>query len=256
MDIYTLGTGAPLHYTRASTGILIEDKDNPNCEPLLIDACSGFEIIRRLVALGRTAEDHHHVLITHKHGDHIGGVMALAIVASPLHVYGSADVLEAAEALLKITYGDSAFNVLSNVQFHEIKAGEQINIAGYNLECFDVQHRVPTHAVKISHNNKVLAISSDSIPCDNVIACAQDADLFLCDAICATTDGEKYVTEARELQHPNSKEAAEMAVQANVKELALVHSARYGTPEKMLAEASNIFPGKVTMPDDNHHFTL
>jgi len=256
MDIYTLGTGAPLHYTRASTGILIEDKDNPDCEALLIDSCSGFEIIRRLVALGRTAEDHHHVLITHRHGDHIGGIMALAIVASPLHVYGSADVLEAAEALLNITYGDTAFNVLGNVQFHEIKSGEELNIAGFTLQCFDVQHRVPTHAVRITHNNKVLAISADSIPCDNLIACAQDADLFLCDAICATTDGEKYVTEARDLRHPTSKEAAEMAVQANVKALALVHIARYGTPEKMLAEASNIFKGPVTLPDDNQQYKL
>lgn len=256
MDIYTLGTGAPLHYTRASTGILIEDKDNPDCSPLLIDACSGFEIIRRLVALGRTAEKHNHVLITHRHGDHIGGIMALAIVASPLHVYGSADVLEAAEALLKITYGDASFSVLSNVHFHEIKAGHQNTIAGYSIECFDVKHRVPTHAVRITHNDKVLAISADSIPCDALIECAQDADLFICDAICATSDGEEYVAEARELRHPNAKEAAEMAVQANVKALALVHSARYGTPEKMLAEASSIFSGPVTMPDDNQHYKL
>jgi ribonuclease BN (tRNA processing enzyme) len=253
MKLYTLGTGAPLSYTRASTGLLLESETT---DPLLIDTCSGFELIRRLKALGKTPEGFHHAILTHRHGDHIGGVMALAIAVNPLHLYGSDDVLKAAEALLKLTYGDAVFSVMGHVHFHPVVAGKVYEIAGYRLEFFDVQHRVPTHAVRISHEAKVIAFSADTIPCENAMLAAKDADLFLCDALCALADGEAFVKDAKNLAHPIAPEAAQMALQANAKALALVHIARYGSPEKMLLEARAIFKGPISIPEDNHCFDI
>ena len=50
--------------------------------------------------------------------------------------------------------------------------------------------------------------------------------------------------------HPIAREAAEMAVAANARSLALTHLARYANPENLLAEARAVFPGPVTVPDD------
>ena len=253
MKLYTLGTGAPLSYTRATTGIQLESE---TAEPLLIDCCSGFELVRRVKALGKTPEGFHHAVLTHRHGDHIGGVMALAIAVNPLHLYGSEDVLAAAKELLRLTYGDAVFSVMGHVQFHPIVSGQVYDIAGYSLELFEVQHRVPTHAVRIMHEGKIITFSSDSLPCDNLIEAALDADLFLCDALCALSDGDRYVQEAKDLAHPVASEAATMALKAKAKALALVHIARYGSPEKMLAEARAIFGSNVSLPDDNHCYEL
>jgi len=56
--------------------------------------------------------------------------------------------------------------------------------------------------------------------------------------------------------HPLAREAGEMAVAAHARALALTHLARFANPEQMLAEACEVVPGPVTVPDDGHRFTL
>jgi ribonuclease BN (tRNA processing enzyme) len=50
--------------------------------------------------------------------------------------------------------------------------------------------------------------------------------------------------------HPVAREAAEMAVAAGAKALALTHLARYANAANLLAEAQEVFSGPVTVPDD------
>lgn len=253
MRVYTLGTGAPLAYTRATLGILVEAE---GAEPLLIDTCSGNELVRRVVALGRSIEDHHHAILTHQHGDHIGGVLPLAIAVQPLQLYGPRETLRVARQLLELTYGEIAYRVLAQTTFHPVEPEADYEIAGYRIRFFEVQHRVKTYAVRVEHKGVIFAFSADTVPCDNVIRCAQDADLFLCDAICSSNDDPERVREARALAHPTADEAARMARQAGVKRLGLVHVARFGTPHKMLAEAQHIFDGPVNVPEDNDCYEL
>ncbi|MEZ4710852.1 MAG: MBL fold metallo-hydrolase [Caldilineaceae bacterium] len=248
MNVYTLGTGAPLAYTRATLGILVEAE---GAQPLLIDTCSGNELIRRLHALGKPLNQHHAIL-THRHGDHIGGVLPLAIAVQPLHLYGPAETLDVARQLIELTYGEIAYRVLDQTSFHPVEPGPIYDIAGYQVEFFAVQHRVTTYAVRLTHADKIFAFSADSAPCDSLIACARNADLFLCDAICSSQEEDAAIVAGlRKLAHPTADEAASMAQQAGAKRLGLVHLARFATPEKMLAEARALFHGPVDVPDDN-----
>lgn len=252
MRVYTLGTGAPLSYTRATLGILVEGQ---GAQPLLIDTCSGNELIRRLVALGKPL-DQHHAILTHRHGDHIGGVLPLAIAVQPLHLYGPDDALQVARQLLELTYGEIAYRVLDHTYFHPVEPGQRYTIAGYQVEFFAVKHRVVTYAVRLTHGDKLFSYSADSLPCANLVHCAQDADLFLCDAICSSQDDPERVAELRRLAHPTADEAARLAYEAGAKRLGLVHVARFGTPAKMLAEARTLFGGPVDVPDDNQCYEL
>lgn len=253
MKVYTLGTGAPLAYHRASMGILVESE---TAQPLLVDTCSGNEVIRRIAALGKSVEDHHHVVLTHRHADHIGGVLPLSLAVQPIEFYGSEDVLRVAKQLIELTYGDIASRVLDRASFHPVVPDQSYSIAGYDVSFFEVDHRVLTYAVRIAHGGKIFAFSADSLPCENLIRCAKEADLFLCDAICAARDDPAHVAELRALAHATADEAAEMAKAAGAKQLGLVHVARNGTPEKMLAEARSIFDGPVNVPDDNHCYSI
>ena len=54
MEITFLGTGAPLHVSRATTGMLVTAD---GCAPLLIDTCGGFELARNLNSAGFQLED-------------------------------------------------------------------------------------------------------------------------------------------------------------------------------------------------------
>ncbi len=248
MKVTLLGTGAPIHPTRNTLGLLLEA---PNCEPLLIDSCGGFELTRALAKLGYKNErlqDLRHVVLTHQHGDHIGGVMALFIAVKQLDFYANTPTLEAVDALISVTYPQYGKARGHAANYHEVTTQKSYNIAGFKLSFFNMIHRVPTLAVRVEREGKVLAFSADGLINDELLACANNADLFICDAICAKADA--YSEHAELLMHPTATDAAELAVKANAKALALTHLVRYSSPELMLKEARAIFKGPVSLPDD------
>src|SRR5207302_6388346 len=102
----------------------------------------------------------------------------------------------------------------------------------------------------IEHAGRVLAFSADSVPCPALVACARDADLFLCDAAFAASDGPARVQRTRELMHPTGHEAGELAARAGARRLLLIHIGRLSTPEAILAEAREAFPGPVEVAED------
>ncbi|PYE55493.1 MBL fold metallo-hydrolase, partial [Deinococcus yavapaiensis] len=120
----------------------------------------------------------------------------------------------------------------------------------FELRFFEVQHRVPTLAVRVEGGGKVLAYSADSVPCDALVACAREADLFVCDALVAESDGKDAARRAAALMHPTAREAGEMARAAGAKSLALVHLARFATRDRVLAEGQAAFEGQTAVPDD------
>lgn len=83
------------------------------------------------------------------------------------------------------------------------------------------------------------AIVIDTVPCQNAITLARDADLFLCES----TYLEEHKELARLHHHLTAKQAAEIAKEAGAKKLILTHfSARYQNVKAFEQEARVIFP--------------
>ncbi|MGI8855739.1 MAG: MBL fold metallo-hydrolase [Thermomicrobiales bacterium] len=240
-----LGTGSPMAPERCATGLLITA---PGCEPLLIDTCGGFELPRQLARIGRPINTLRNVIVTHRHMDHMGGMPALFIATIPLNIYALSDTHEGIRALMAACFPE--WPIHPDVQRIAIASGEAHQIGGFAIEFFATEHRVPTVAVRVTHDGRTLAFSADGIPTDGMVACARDADLFICDALCAALDGADWASRAHGLMHPIAREAAEMAVAANARALALTHLARYANPDNLLTEASAVFPGPVTVLED------
>lgn len=251
MEVTLLGTGAPLAPGRATTGLLVTA---PGCEPLLLDTCGGFELARQLVGYGHALADLRNVVVTHRHLDHTGGIPALYLANLPLAIYGSDDAQAGIDQLLAATYPE--WSPHPAITRPVISPGERREIGGFEVEFFAVEHRVPTVAVRVGHGGQTLAFSADSIPCTNLVACARGADLFVCDAICAARDGDRWADHARRLMHPVAREAAEMAAEAGAGALALTHIGRFASPANIQAEASATFGGPVSVPDDGARYTL
>lgn len=243
MEVIPLGTGAPLCPGRAGLGLLVRWE---GASPLLIDTCGGLELADRLHRVNQPIESLKHVIVTHRHGDHMGGTMALALARTPCTYYGLPDTLEAIQQLIQLSYGEYDLN--PEVRYQPVEAGKTYSIASYEVTFFQVQHRVPTLAVRLSYQGKVVAFSADSLPCEALIDAAKEADLFICDALCASSDFD--LERVRFLKHPTALEAATMARAAGAKSLALVHLARFAKPEAMLQEARGIFPGLISIPQD------
>lgn len=93
---------------------------------------------------------------------------------------------------------------------------------------------------------KIIAYIPDSIPCENTLKLAKEADLLICDATYASNLQEKADTNL----HMTSKQAAQIASRANVKQLVLTHfSTRYKTTHELEEDARDIFD-KVTAAKD------
>lgn len=249
MQVITLGTGAPLCPDRAGLGLLLRAE---GLEPLLIDSCGGLELARQLARVKEPLESLKHVILSHRHGDHIGGSMALALARVPCHYYGLSDTLEAVKALIQLSYGE--YDLHPETHYQAIEAGQSYTIAGYQVSFYAVQHRVPTVAMRISAGDKVFAYSADSLPCAALLDCAREADLFICDALCASTDYDAQRISF--LMHPTALEAAQMAAKANVKSLVLLHLARFAQKDAMLAEAKTAFSGAIHIAEDGEVFSI
>jgi ribonuclease BN (tRNA processing enzyme) len=103
-----------------------------------------------------------------------------------------------------------------------------------------VNHPIETYGVRVEHNGRVLAYSSDTAPCDALLRLAQGADLFLCEA--SYLDG---VVNPPDL-HLTGGEAGEAATKANVGKLLLTHLVPAWVSEASTVEAASAaFPGPV-----------
>ena len=109
------------------------------------------------------------------------------------------------------------------------------------MKFFKAKHRVPTVAVRISADGKTFAFSADTVACEDIVGCAKNADLFLCDALVCRSRRRGGCGVRLGAMHATAREAAVMATCAGVGALACTHIARFADPANILAEAKTHF---------------
>jgi ribonuclease Z len=105
----------------------------------------------------------------------------------------------------------------------------------------------PGELVGAARPGRVVAISGDTRPCPALVEAAAGADLLVHEA----TFGEEERDRAKETLHATAREAAQVALAAGVRKLALTHlSARYSAaPDILWREAQAVFPETVVAKD-------
>ncbi|MFH1185578.1 MAG: MBL fold metallo-hydrolase [Chloroflexota bacterium] len=189
------------------------------------------------------------VVLTHFHPDHVSGVPLLLMSMwllgrrSPLNIHGLPHTLERVEGLMGF-YGWSEWSKFFPVSFRRIPAKEMtlvLESEDFRVLSSPVRHLIPTIGIRLefSRSARVLAYSCDTEPCPEVLRLAAGADVLIHEAA------------GRGRGHSSVEQAAEVASQAEVGKLLLIHypTGRHATGD-LLREARERFQGEVSLAQD------
>lgn len=195
------------------------------------------------------------VILTHHHADHLYGLpiliqgLWLSGHRTPLPVYGPPQTLETARRLLELLElpdpeGGTA------ATWHSIprRVGHQVlQIGEVTITAAPVAHGPwDTRALRFEYpvSGRSIVYSSDTEPCPALIRLAAGADLLL------------HETTGKYPGHSSPREAAEVAREAGVMRLALIHYPVYGVDPESWRRAAIGFPGPVVLAQDGDVYPL
>jgi ribonuclease BN (tRNA processing enzyme) len=189
--------------------------ESTGCPPVMIDF--GATALAALRQRGREPTEISAFVITHLHGDHIGGFPFLFIDAmynmrraTPLLIVGPAGIKERVMEFLRIAYGRVANEpVPGGVEIREILPGESADIFGYQVRAFAAAHMDPPEqplCLRITDGaGTIAAFSGDTELCPGLYEAAAGADVLIAECTQMKPPSGRHITwQHWEEAHPRS----------------------------------------------------
>lgn len=259
--IILLGTGSGITINCYSLSALLENNQG---NYLLIDTGSGNQILNHLKAKNININKIHDIFISHKHIDHLWGIIPLLRYIMQqyknnnyneiLNIYCAEEIKEIVDMFINATFHKVHEDLYKEiVKYHFCKDKKKFNIIGYEVEAIDtesiecIQYGFKT----ILDSGKTLAFLGD-VPCSkNVYSRIENFDWILHEAMCL--ENEKDIIKPHEKNHSTVKDVATVMNKLNIKNLLLWHCVDNNIEKRkelFTKEAKKYFSGKVYVPDD------
>jgi len=189
------------------------------------------------------------IILTHFHPDHVSGLPLLLMDMwlmgrkKTLDIYGLDDTINRIESAMRL-HGWENWPDFYPITFHRISTGELVPVVDnmdFLIRSSTVDHMIPCIGLRVEcrSTGKVLAYSSDTEPCNQVIRLADQADLLFHEAT-----GHLH-------GHSSAMQAGEIASKAGVKELYLIHYPTGGNSKNgLIPDATSHFKGPVHLAED------
>ncbi len=261
--VVMLGTGSPrpnIHRSQPAQALIIGE------ETILIDCGDG--TTTQLLKAGIPPESIKLLFFTHLHSDHTLGYGQFLLGGwgqgrSELTIIGPKGTKAFHERLLDLYSDDIDYRCSlgrSETGIRDVKVIEfdspgelPINPLPYKITTARMVHNVPTYALRFEIGNKIIVISSDTAPNEEIIHLAQDADILIQNA--ALTKGRRStalekIWDQLQKEHCTPAEAGMIASRARVKKLVLTHFLPESDPDIAYEESSAQFSGEIIVPED------
>lgn len=233
--LHLLGTGAALSDAGRTTTMLAFESG----ERVLVVDCGG-DVVQRLLGAGIDLERIEALIVTHEHPDHAGGFplfmerIWLAGRRRPIDVYGIAAAIAQARRAFE-AFNTAGWEGLPEIRWREVELREGAAVledASWRVSASPGTHSVPVVGLRVEdvRGGGVVAYSCDTERSEAITRLARGADLLLHEAMAEKARG-----------HTTYAEAAQVAAQAGVRRLVLVHLPP-GADDAHLAEARAVFP--------------
>ena len=257
MKITMLGTGCAVVTNCFNTCFVMEDGD----EKLLVDGGGGITLLKQLKQAGISIHDIHEVFVTHRHLDHISGILwVLRVRMAHMHkhkddhltIYGHDEVIEIFSTMIRLILPERTDLLDKQVFLKEVTDGQQEKLMGRQTVFFDIRSvKAKQFGFCMMDGEHRITVCGDEPLKEHCRAYAQNAWLLMHEAFCTYADREIY--KPYQKQHSTVKDACEAAESLHVSNLLLYHTEDHdmeNRKEKYTAEGKQYYSGRLFVPDD------
>ncbi len=260
MKLTMLGTGHAVVTECYNTCFVLED--NGQC--FLVDGGGGIGLLRQLKRTGYDWRDMRRIFVTHKHTDHLLGIvwmlrmlcqsMSRGQYEGEAYIYAHDEVIGILRDMALMLFGERAAGVIGE-QLHlvTVSDGETLPVIGHDVTFFDVGSKKAKQfgfCMDLGGGERLTCCGDEPYrACERPYV--EGCTWLLHEAFCLYADAERYRPYDKE--HSTVKDACELAEALGVKNLLLYHTEDdHLTQRKALyqAEGSRYFHGRLVIPDD------
>ena len=255
-----LGTGSAMVTKCYNTCFTLSNGE----EHFLVDTGGGNTILSNLEKLDIGINQIHHVFISHRHNDHISGIIWIIRAVAQQIMNGkyegnltiychrtNIDVINTIANLLL----DKKFTTYlgSRILFTEIYDKCELTILDWNIDFFDIKStkELQFGFSTILKNEKKLSFLGDEPYNDQLFEYVNNVDYLFHEAFCLYS--QKDIFKPYEKHHATVKDACETASKLNVKNIIMFHTEdkNISNRKKLYTdEGKEFFSGNIIIPDD------
>lgn len=266
MKLTVLGTGNAMVTKVYNTCFALTQGD----QTLLVDAGGGNEILKRLPQAGITPDSLEAVFVTHKHIDHLLGVMWVirllcqTAMKGNLHhevtLYAHEEVIGLLTTMCQaLLTGKQAAVIGKQLHFVTVCDGESRQVLGQTITFFNIHSTKAKQfgfTITLPEGGKLTCCGDEPYnPAEEPYAKA--AKWLLHEAFCLAEDADRF--KPYEKHHSTAADASQLAETLQVENLLLYHTEDKTIDTRKVrytAEAKAHFGGKVWVPEDMETFEL
>ena len=260
MKITILGTGNAQVTECYNTCYVLSSEEGP----LLVDGGGGSMILSRLKQAGIDTDSIHHIIVTHKHIDHLLGIIWMMRVIcqnmnsgkykGDAYIYAHKELSEMLLTLAEMLLNKKEVKQIGQrVHLVTVEDGEKKTILGHEYTFFDIGS---TKAKQYGYmldlgDGRRLTCCGDEPYNEREEIYAKGSDWLLHEAFCL--NGQADIFHPYEKHHSTVKDACELAEKLGVKHLLLYHTEDKNIKRRQelyRAEGEQYFHGKLWIPED------
>lgn len=265
--LIVLGTGNASVTKCFNTCFLLQDSKG---RYFMVDAGGGNGILTCLEKAQVSVSEIHELFVTHKHTDHLLGVIWMVRNAGQmmekgsyegkLHIYCHDELAGIIRQICAMTLVEKKMRLFDDrICIHQVEDGEDRQILDYKVHFFDIRSTKAKQFgfVTTLNNGKRLTFCGDEPYQDHCYQYAYQTDYLLHEAFCLYD--QKDIYKPYEKCHSTVKDAAELGSRLEVKNLLLWHTEDDNIRRRKSLykkEAKKYFKGTIFVPYDGENIEL
>lgn len=260
MKLTMLGTGNALVTECYNTCFILDDDG----KLLMVDGGGGNTILHQIKHAGYDWRDIRHIFVTHKHIDHLMGIIWMVRMICQFmkngkyhgeaYIYSHGEVIEIIRNMAgKLLLPKDTRFIDDRLHLVEVTDGEKLNIIGHDITFFDIQSTKAKQfgfCMELEEGKKLTCCGDEPYTaCEEKYAV--NSEWLLHEAFCLYS--ERDIFNPYEKHHSTVKDACELAEKLNVKNLLLYHTEDKNLEKRTalyIEEGSAYYHGNLFVPCD------